>query len=453
MQKLLRLWNQFTVREQIAAVLVFAVLVVEIGTVIFEFNAIQRRVAERAHSSALEFTNSVIPFVLSHNVEERASVASALTTKERSILLGETPPINATPLSATELEAFRKLADNDRLKIDTITVSESVYRDAEGNRNREIYVSLVPAGEVQQLLVRTRVLEAEVRQPLLLVLIFDTCVSFVALALVLVVLARMLRPLENLKRNADLISHGETVEEIPAFQGGRDIRGLIRVFNRMSKIILQTMAYQRGLLMSLGHDLKTPLNHAREIASDAADEQVKERLLHSLDKAHSVLSVVTDYTRATLRDGALEKVEVSSLLDSILEEAQERGSNASGVFPTTAYVQAHYNGLSNALRNLIENAVKYGETASVQLIIGQHSVSILIDDDGPGLDEAMLEEVFVPFRRLSDDSSGTGLGLPIAKTLITNDGGELQLSNRREGGLRATVVFPIYQSPVVPRST
>lgn len=102
--------------------------------------------------------------------------------------------------------------------------------------------------------------------------------------------------------------------------------------------------------------------------------------------------------------------------------------------------------LKRALRNLVENAVRYGGGARLALAGDDQGVTLTIDDDGPGLPEDLLERVFDPFVRgeasRSPETGGAGLGLAIARTILRSHGGDVGLANREGGGLRATVTLP-----------
>jgi signal transduction histidine kinase len=96
---------------------------------------------------------------------------------------------------------------------------------------------------------------------------------------------------------------------------------------------------------------------------------------------------------------------------------------------------------------VIENAVRYGGGARVRHGVRDGDMMITVDDDGPGIPTTELERVFDPFFRLEQSRSletgGHGLGLSIARTIIRAHGGDIMLSNRDEGGLRATIVIPL----------
>ena len=101
--------------------------------------------------------------------------------------------------------------------------------------------------------------------------------------------------------------------------------------------------------------------------------------------------------------------------------------------------------LSRALRNVVENAVKYGGRAEVVLGLGSAGAEIAVCDAGPGIPEAELDRVFEPFYRLdrARDAGGSGLGLAIARNVLRAHGGEISLENLPGGGLRARLTLPL----------
>ncbi|MGH8732947.1 MAG: sensor histidine kinase, partial [Burkholderiales bacterium] len=102
--------------------------------------------------------------------------------------------------------------------------------------------------------------------------------------------------------------------------------------------------------------------------------------------------------------------------------------------------------LRRCLENLVENAVRYGSSAEIDIEDSPQRLTIAICDRGPGIPESELERVFEPFYRLDDsrnmDSGGTGLGLSIAREIARGHGGEVTLRNAARGGLVAEVALP-----------
>jgi signal transduction histidine kinase len=102
--------------------------------------------------------------------------------------------------------------------------------------------------------------------------------------------------------------------------------------------------------------------------------------------------------------------------------------------------------LKRAVRNLLDNTIKYGNTESAAIQTTPKQIEIIIDDEGPGIPAQELTRVFDPFYRIggsrSRDTGGAGLGLAIALSIVQAHGGTLILSNRSTGGLRAQISLP-----------
>jgi signal transduction histidine kinase len=109
-----------------------------------------------------------------------------------------------------------------------------------------------------------------------------------------------------------------------------------------------------------------------------------------------------------------------------------------------------------ALRNLIENALRYGGNARVIYEVQGQSLLISIEDEGPGIPEDQLEQVFEPFFRLEESRSletgGHGLGLSIARTIARAHGGDITLSNREGKGLVAQIKIPLSEDDPSPET-
>ena len=97
--------------------------------------------------------------------------------------------------------------------------------------------------------------------------------------------------------------------------------------------------------------------------------------------------------------------------------------------------------------NLIDNSMRYGGRAVIHLSAGPQKVEVAIDDEGPGIPQDQIENVFKPFFRLEQSRSkrtgGIGLGLATARTIARAHGGDIVLENRPQGGLRAKVTLPL----------
>jgi signal transduction histidine kinase len=101
--------------------------------------------------------------------------------------------------------------------------------------------------------------------------------------------------------------------------------------------------------------------------------------------------------------------------------------------------------IRRVVRNLVENAIKYGDRANVSVSRRAGFAIVVVEDEGPGIPAAAFARVFEPFERLASDRAaaieGHGLGLTIARTIARTHGGDVALSNRAQGGLRAELTL------------
>jgi signal transduction histidine kinase len=150
------------------------------------------------------------------------------------------------------------------------------------------------------------------------------------------------------------------------------------------------------------------------------------------------------YARGVGQDEALQRTEIGAFLTDI----RDATNGALDVRPgPEAMVQIKPKALRRALRNLIDNAGRYGRNPTLTWGVSDESIEILVEDDGPGIPDDRLRDVFQPFLRLegsrSRETGGHGLGLSIARSIVLQHGGAITLSNRAEGGLCARIVLPV----------
>jgi signal transduction histidine kinase len=116
--------------------------------------------------------------------------------------------------------------------------------------------------------------------------------------------------------------------------------------------------------------------------------------------------------------------------------------------PNHVVVCAHHDDLHRAITNLVDNAVRHGAKTVVHLVVDSAGVTVMIEDDGPGIRDADKETMFQPFARGDtargmSEGYGFGLGLSIARTEIEAHGGTLELCDRTPTGLIATIRLPL----------
>lgn len=283
-----------------------------------------------------------------------------------------------------------------------------------------------------------------------------TSVGITALLLVVtLVLAirHLLRPVNELSRAAHAFGRGEkvTLEE----RGPEDIREVTRAFNQMQHQVSRAQEDRERLLAALAHDLRTPITSMRLRVEMLPEGEDRTRLLETLQDMQHLAEATLDFIRGSTTEQH-RRYDLSTLLDSLCDDLKETGLAVSFTDSPRCVLQGQPEAVKRAIRNLIENAVNYGDEASVSLATTGSDAVISIVDRGPGIPRNEREQVFQPFYRLEHsrnrDTGGAGLGLAIARTLIRGMGGDIQLDSGPEGiGLEVVVTLPREREPDQPK--
>ncbi len=248
------------------------------------------------------------------------------------------------------------------------------------------------------------------------------------------------RPLTLLAQQADKL--GSDINQPPLPETGpTEMRHARHAFNTMQSRLQRFIEDRSRLLTAISHDLKTPITRMRLRAEMLDDDEQRKNFTRNLDEMQAITSETLDFLRADDANENLQAIDVCALLETIKEDAMEIGQNVVIESCQLTPYPARPLALKRCLVNLIENAIKYAGSATITASETDTTVSINISDSGPGIPEQQLDAVFEPFFRVetsrSRDTGGTGLGLSIARNIALSHGGEIQLVNRKEGGLAA----------------
>jgi len=256
---------------------------------------------------------------------------------------------------------------------------------------------------------------------------------------------RITRPLSELTTATDKLGRGEPVVALDE-HGPQDIKKAAAAFNTMRTRLTRVMDTQRTMLRAVGHDLRTPLTALRIRAENIPEDAGRDKFIATLDDMKVITEEILSWSKDISGLEELAPVDLEALLSSLIDDFQDQGDDVELVDCAPLIANLRRVSLKRAVQNLIDNAVKYGKSARVSVVHKNNRITIYIDDDGPGIPNGKMEEVTKPFVRLetsrSKQTGGTGLGLSIAETIIQASGGRLELHNRKEGGLRASIILP-----------
>ncbi|SEQ51716.1 ATP-binding protein [Sphingobium sp. YR768] len=257
-----------------------------------------------------------------------------------------------------------------------------------------------------------------------------------------------LAPLRDLTHATHKIGRG--VEVLVPEAGTNDVRNLITAFNAMQARIHRLIDERTETLAAVGHDLRTPLARLQLRLEMVKDDEVQEAMGGDLEEMGAMLESLLAFLGGEKDPEPSVRTDIAVSIATIVDAFQDDGRDVS--YDGLDHLEIEVRGLSlrRAVRNLIENALHYGERARVSLERVGSEILIRVDDDGPGIPRERLEEVLRPFSRLDDarqrNTRGLGLGLAIVQKAVAAEGGQLTLANRPEGGLRAEICLHLPRS-------
>ena len=257
---------------------------------------------------------------------------------------------------------------------------------------------------------------------------------------------RIARPLRSLAAAARSFHPSEDAAPVEE-RGPSDVRAVIAAYNALSTRVTAMLDEKDRMLGAIGHDLRTPLAALRVRIESVEDEDDRARMADTIDEMNHTLDDILSLARLGRPSEPPTDVGLFALIDAVVEDFRDLDQDVS--FEEAPRLRMHLRPalMRRAVRNLIENAVKYGGGATeVRLRSDERVVRIEVCDRGPGIPETQLQKVFDPFTRLEEsrnrETGGAGLGLALARAIVRDASGEITLANREGGGLVATITLP-----------
>ena len=256
---------------------------------------------------------------------------------------------------------------------------------------------------------------------------------------------RLTRPLRVFAAAAEHL--GKDMEAPPMVETGPlEVRQATRAFNEMQERLRRLVENRTQMLAAISHDLRTPITLLRLRLESVKDSQERARMLTTLDSMDSIIASTLSFAHEDARKEPAVEVDLGALLGSISDDMSDAGFQVECDPPAGLVYRCRPEGLRRALINLLENAVKYGVMAKLELNKTPSGVEILITDQGPGIPDTELDKVFSPFYRVeksrNPETGGVGLGLSVARSVIDKHGGVIELKNLPEGGLQVRIFLP-----------
>ncbi len=252
------------------------------------------------------------------------------------------------------------------------------------------------------------------------------------------------RPLSDLATAADMIGRGGHHRPL-AERGASELRNATRAFNAMQDRLHRYLDSRTRVLAAMSHDMRTSLTRLRLRVESIESEPLRDRVITDVDEMWEMVGQALGLLKGLNDEEPREPVDIDALLQALQAEHLELGGHVAIEGRARGPLMAKPRALKRCLENLLQNAIKYGARAHVHVTDGSE-LAIRIRDEGPGIPQELLEQVFEPFFRVESsrnpDTGGSGLGLSIARDIAQAHGGTVTLNNVASGGLEVVLILP-----------
>ena len=276
-----------------------------------------------------------------------------------------------------------------------------------------------------------------------LFVLWTTLPSLVLIIIALIFLKNQTKPLVKLAKAAERFGKGDYVNDFRA-SGSQEIRKAAFEFDRMAKRINRHLNQRAEMLSGISHDLRTPLTRLKLQLAMLKQKDVSAQMSKDIDEMEKMLNDYLQFAKTQTQENTT-KINLNDLLNSIKIKLNSKKiliSNNNSIIELKGRPTA----LMRSFENIIQNGLTYGNKVDVGIQRGSKKVTIIIEDDGPGIPEDQYKNVFKPFFRLdksrSLNQSGVGLGLAIVEDIVNSHGGNIQLGKSKYNGLLVKISLP-----------
>ena len=448
-----------TVENQIVAILGIAFIVLLAGSMIYQVSQHSNVVDEAKSDSTINAITFRVPLLERIKPEELQSFIAETSVCHKGYTVTKEPylPHAASPTTNDIRDIV--LEELNRLESDKSENDIAISR-TEFSRDDFAYAQCKPDEfdyPVDGIVISTRMntgewLNVEIHAhkfqffgesffPTLRIYLFFALIGAVTLFFI----RRFTKPLSNLTRAASKFGSDLQVDEIEE-KGPADIRHAIRSFNAMQQEVRDEVKRRTQMLAAVGHDIRTPLTALRIKVELIENDEAREEIIASIEKMERITASALDYVRGESRSEPKQYVDLRALIESECSEFEELGKSVCFKGEHNLHYHCRPIALARAIRNLVDNAIKYSAAADVELVKGDEYIQIRVLDEGPGIPDDKIADVFDPFTRLSEaresEQGGLGLGLAITKAIVDGHDGILKLEANEPQGLKAIIQLP-----------
>lgn len=348
---------------------------------------------------------------------------------------------DAVPTS--DLRNWTDLSGREVIRVLRADLPEVVAVDLVQNRRQVVIYVARQEGAVRLTMNRRRFSAANPHQFLVLMAFVAIVMSVIAI----IFLRNQLRPIKRLAQAAEAFGRGRIEPYRPS--GALEVRSAGNAFLDMRARLERQIEQRTMMLSGVSHDLRTPLTRMKLALSMMDDRLEAQDLTRDVEEMERLLDEFLAFARGDALDD-LNEIDVVQLIRDVAARfgRDKVALDPSCELPVSVLMQLRPMAIERALSNLLGNAMRYADTAVIGISSGAKSVTLWVEDDGPGIAEDKRDDALKPFVRLDaarnqDRGSGVGLGLAITNDIARRHGGMLRLRDGEKlGGLRVEIVLP-----------
>ncbi len=279
---------------------------------------------------------------------------------------------------------------------------------------------------------------------------WNIAISLLTIIIAIIFMKNQLKPIKLLKKHiANFSLNQKTTKFKPT--GAKEIRELSVSFIEMEKRLKKFINQRTMMLASISHDLRTPLTRMK-LELEMMDDPSKEFLEEDINFMESIINQYLSFTKS-INNEDKSIINIYNYLNKFVREYKKVNKNI--IFKTknideNELVLIQPLAFKRVLQNIMDNALKFGNKATIKLVRTiNKKIMINIDDNGPGVEKKFLEKLCEPFFKTDKsrniDNKGVGLGLSIAKDIVLANNGELNFNKSKSmGGLNVQITLKLY---------
>ncbi|ADU34486.1 ATP-binding protein [Variovorax paradoxus] len=266
------------------------------------------------------------------------------------------------------------------------------------------------------------------------------------------IVRRITQRLETLQRGVQRWGDGDLSVRVTE-EGQDEVADLSKRFNASAERIEQLVRSHKSLLANASHELRSPLTRIRmglELMGEHPSPKAREEISRNIGELDQLIDEILLASRLDASEADMGTIEAVDLTGLAAEECSQVNAEldlAEGTDNAALTVPGVSRLLRRAIRNLLENARRYGAgSISVELGSANGFATVRVNDRGPGVPPALRERIFEPFYRLpgaSERNGGVGLGLALVKSIAERHGGTVRCEDAPEGGASFVIRLPV----------